>query len=162
MNLIAQELQKIVEESYQRLIEIDPEEARRRTDPRRWSPKEIIGHLIDSASNNHQRFVRAQFQDHLVFLGYNQDHWVEAQRYIDEPWTILLDLWRNFNLHLAHVIAVTPEKISSESRKKHNLHQIAWLTVPEEEPASLEYFMLDYVNHVKHHLNQIPQLQPNL
>src|SRR5437764_8545226 len=70
----------------------------------KWSPKEIIGHLIDSASNNHQRFVRAQFTDDLIFAGYEQDAWVSVQQYGRESWPLLVQLWKSFNLHLAHVM----------------------------------------------------------
>src|SRR5580765_1589333 len=70
----------------------------------KWSAKEIVGHLIDSASNNHQRFVRAQFTDDLVCAGYDQDSWVASQRYQSAPWDDLLALWVHFNLHLAPVM----------------------------------------------------------
>jgi hypothetical protein len=66
----------------------------------KWSPKQIIGHLIDSAAHNHQRFVRAQFGDDLVFSGYEQEAWVEVQRYNDEPWSQLVELWRHYNLRM--------------------------------------------------------------
>ena len=65
-----------------------------RPSPGKWSPKETIGHLIDSAANNHQRFVRAQLQDDLVFAGYAQDDWVATQKYQDASWPDLLTLWR--------------------------------------------------------------------
>src|SRR4026208_691899 len=76
----------------------------------KWSPREIIGHLIDSASNNHQRFVRAQFMDDLVFEGYEQERWVSAQHYNLEPWSMLVGLWKGYNLHLLHVMRHTPER----------------------------------------------------
>src|SRR4026207_127280 len=76
----------------------------------KWSPREIIGHLIDSASNNHQRFVRAQFMDDLVFEGYEQERWVSAQHYNLEPWSVLVGLWKGYNLHLLHVMRDTPER----------------------------------------------------
>jgi hypothetical protein len=66
----------------------------------KWSPREIIGHLIDSASNNHQRFVRAQFTDDLVFAGYEQEGWVRVQNYQGEDWTELVQLWRLYNQHI--------------------------------------------------------------
>jgi hypothetical protein len=72
-----------------------------------WSAQQIVGHLIDSAANNHQRFVRAQFTDHLDFPGYEQEQWVLAQRYESEPWPRLLDLWLAYNRHLAHVVAAS-------------------------------------------------------
>lgn len=121
----------------------------------KWSPREIIGHLIDSAANNHQRFVRAQFVDHLAFDGYDQEDWVRAENYANESWPLLIDLWRAYNVHLLHVMASTPPEQLTRSRPHHTLHLIAWQTVPEDQPVTLEYFMRDYVGHLRHHLGQI-------
>jgi len=121
----------------------------------KWSPKEIIGHLIDSASNNHGRFVRAQFSDDLVFPGYEQEKWVAAQRYADAPWEELIALWRGFNLHLARVMANAPDDVRRAPRAIHNLDQVGWKEVPRDQPATLESFMDDYVDHLEHHLGQI-------
>ena len=74
----------------------------------KWSPKEIVGHLIDSASNNHQRFVRAQFTDDLVFAGYEQEGWVRAQNYQGENWAELVQLWKLYNQHILHLMSAYP------------------------------------------------------
>jgi hypothetical protein len=132
----------------------------RRPAANKWSIKEIVGHLVDSASNNHQRFVRARFQDDLVFPGYEQDEWVAAQQYQEAPWRGLLDLWREYNLHIARVIEATPEDVRLRERRRHNLHELAWRTLPEDRPATLDYFMRDYVDHLHHHLRQISALIP--
>ena len=137
------------------LEQMSDEATRKRPQPGKWCPREIIGHLIDSASNNHQRFVRAQFQEDLVFPGYAQDAWVSAQKYRDAPWSELLELWRSFNLHIARVMEATPEEQRLRARIRHNLHELAWQPIPRDEPATLDYFMADYVAHLKHHLNQI-------
>ena len=121
----------------------------------KWSAKEIIGHLIDSASHNHQRFVRAQFKDDLVFPGYEQEEWVRVQRYNDEPWQRLVQLWWHYNSHILHVMSTVPVPTRTKLRAKHNLHQLAWKPVDEREPVTLEYFMRDYVDHLQHHLRQI-------
>jgi hypothetical protein len=134
-----------------RVTELD---SARRPRPKAWSRKEIIGHLVDSASNNHQRFVRARFQDDLVFGGYEQDDWVTAQHYQDERWSDLLALWRAFNLHLAHVMETTPEHDLLRPRARHNLHQIAWKPVSASDVVTLEWFMIDYVGHFEHHVAQ--------
>jgi hypothetical protein len=123
--------------------------------PEQWSPGEIIGHLIDSASNNHQRFVRAQFQDNLVFSGYDQNAWVVQQNYQTADWSALITLWHSFNTHLVHVIQNIPVQEATRKRHPHNLHELAWNTVPAKEPVTLAYFMDDYIGHLKHHLNQI-------
>lgn len=120
-----------------------------------WSPKQILGHLIDSAANNHARFVRAQLQDDLVFPGYEQEQWVTLQRYEMEPWTDLINLWRLYNQHLVHLIEHASIEQLTKPRVRHNLNEIAWKTVPVTEPVTLEYFMRDYVAHLKNHLQQI-------
>ena len=114
-----------------------------------------MGHLVDSASNNHQRFVRAQFQNDLVFAGYDQDAWVAVQQYHEAPWAELVAFWRLFNLHLARIMEAAPEATRLTRRDRHNLDVIGWQTVPRDRPATLEFFMSDYVGHLKHHLRQI-------
>jgi hypothetical protein len=144
-----------IETGYAQLSDISEEQSAQSPDEGKWSAKQIIGHLIDSASNNHQRFVRAQFKDDLVFEGYEQEKWVEFQNYQNTSWKDLLDLWRAYNLHIARVMENTPGDIRAAPRAKHNLFQTALYPVPENEPATLEYFMLDYIKHLKQHLEQI-------
>ena len=123
-----------------------------------WSCKEILGHLIDSAANNHQRFVRAQFTDHLDFPGYDQEQWVAAQSYSGEPWLSLVEFWRAYNTHLLHTVSVIPPQILTERRTRHSLDQIAFKMVDRKTPATLEYLIRDYLDHLKHHLSQIWRL----
>lgn len=149
------DLEKAVEAAFRSLSALPEEAAARRPAPGKWSPKEIIGHLIDSAANNHQRFVRAQFQDDLVFAGYAQDEWVAAQRYQDAPWGELLELWRAYNRHIARLIEAMPDEARMRERRRHNLHQVAFRTVPPDSSTTLDYFMRDYVLHLHHHLRQI-------
>src|SRR5262245_57257735 len=103
MQEIADELRATLREARPVLLELDERASARRPAPDKWCPRELVGHLIDSAANNHQRFVRARFQDDLVFPGYDQDAWVEVQRYRDAPWGELVELWHGLNLHLARV-----------------------------------------------------------
>lgn len=138
-----------------RLREIDPEQSRRKSSPDNWAPIEILGHLIDSAANNHQRFVRAQFTDDLVFPGYEQEGWVSVQKYRDASWTDLIQLWSSYNLHLAHLAASIPADTLTKSRATHNLDQIAFKVVDKSDATTLEYFIRDYVDHLQHHLDQI-------
>ncbi len=149
------DFRRLVVQSAGALREITEADSARRPAPGKWSPREIVGHLFDSASNNHQRFVRALCQDDRVFAGYDQDAWVAAQRYQDAPWPALVELWRAYNLHLAHVMLATPEAARLRVHRRHNIHQIAWKTVPPGEPATLDYFMRDYVGHLRHHLAQL-------
>jgi hypothetical protein len=127
-----------------RLRELTERRASERPGPGKWSPKEILGHLVDSASNNHQRFVRAQLAPSLRIGGYDQAGWVAAQRYADREWTDLVELWASYNRHLAHVIAAIPEDRRQVSCE-----------IGEDPPVTLEYVVLDYVGHIHHHLRQI-------
>ena len=111
--------------------------------PDKWSRKEILGHLIDSAVNNMHRFVRMQFMDRLEFPGYEQDNWVDASRYSERAWPDLVALWKSLNQHLVHMIRhVDPHAL-----------QHTWLG-PEGE-VTLEFVIVDYPKHMKHHIDQI-------
>ncbi len=114
-----------------------------------WSRKQLVGHLIDSASNNHQRFVRVTLQSQLNFPGYDQNGNVRAQNFQHAPWPLLVSLWRSYNQFLAHVIAHLPE----------NKLQTAF-RIGVENPVTLEFLATDYVTHLSHHLSQMGVQQP--
>lgn len=152
---IADDLRRAVAGALDHLHAIPAETAARRPAPGKWAPAEIIGHLIDSASNNHGRFVRARFRDDLRFGGYDQDAWVDAQGYRRAHWPDLLDLWCALNLHIARVMETTPPGILDAPRADHDLDRIAWEVVPADQPVTLAYFMRDYIAHLRHHLRQI-------
>ena len=149
------DFRQTIETASNQLIQITPEHSQLPRAVGKWSPKEIIGHLIDSASNNHQRFVRAQFTDDLVFSGYEQEGWVRVQNYQGEEWTELVQLWRSYNQHILHLMSRVPEETRMKLRYKHNLHQLASESLSEAEPVTLDWFMRDYVDHMKKHLKQI-------
>ena len=109
-----------------------------------WSRKQILGHLIDSAGNNHQRFVRAQLQREMTFPPYVQDRWVAAQGCDEREWEDLVDLWRAYNRHLLHVA----------SRIPHDALDNVCI-VADNEPSTLRHHVIDYVVHLRHHLRQI-------
>jgi hypothetical protein len=149
------ELLTTIDRAVPALRALDEALTARRPAPKRWSKREILGHLIDSASNNHQRFVRARWQADLVFQGYAQDDWVDLQGYAEAPWAELVDLWALLNRHLARVMSRVPEAIRSRPRERHNLDRVAYRPVAIDRPATLDYFMADYVDHLCHHLDQI-------
>jgi hypothetical protein len=151
----ARELLTTVDRVAPRLAAMEEADTGRRPAPGKWSPREIVGHLIDSASNNHQRFVRAVFQDDLVFPGYMQDDWVAVQAYQDAPWTELVTLWASFNRHLARVMGRIPASVRTKPHTRHSFDRMAFRPVPAGEPSTLEYFMDDYVRHLRHHLAQM-------
>ncbi|HEU4649175.1 MAG TPA: DinB family protein [Gemmatimonadales bacterium] len=137
------------------LGQVPAADACRRPAPGKWSASEIIGHLVDSATNNHRRFVVAQLQPDLVFSGYDQDAWVRVQAYADEDWPGLAELWVALNRHLIHVVDAMPREDLLRPRPVHNLDEIAWQPVPRSEPTTLAYFVADYVAHLEHHLAQL-------
>jgi len=123
--------------------------------PKKWTRKEILGHLIDSTAVNHARFVSAQLSDELVFSTYDQDDWVKVQNYKKASWNDLITLWVAYNKQLLFVIDSIPEEIAEEPRDVHNLDEICYQETPADEPVSLEYLIEDYYDHMQHHLEQI-------
>lgn len=109
-----------------------------------WSRKQVIGHLIDSASNNHQRFVRAMVQGALEFPRYDQDGNVRVQAVQEADWLLLVSLFASYNRYLAHVIARIPEE---------SLGTVC--RIGDGEPVTLGFLAEDYLVHLKHHLGQI-------
>lgn len=149
------DFRQTIDAASKQLVQISPEQSKLPRAEGKWSPKEIIGHLIDSASNNHQRFVRAQFTDDLVFDGYEQEGWIRVQNYQGEAWLELIQLWKSYNQHILHLMSLVPEETRMKLRYKHNLHQIASDSLSKDEPVTLDWFMRDYVDHMKKHLKQI-------
>ena len=144
MHETAKELRRTLLKASPMLALIEDREASLKSSPNVWSKKEILGHLIDSAGNNQQKFVRAMAEKRLDFVGYQQNHWVDSQKYNDRNWQDLLILWSALNLHLAHVIEnVAPEVLTNE------------ITIDDAGSFTLEFIMKDYVGHLKHHLRQI-------
>ena len=153
---VVADFRRTVEQFASSLLALDAGERDRRVSgDEGWTPKQIVGHLVDSAANNHRRFVLGQFTDDLVFDGYAQEDWVRAQSYDAADWEALVALWRSYNLHLAHVMSSASEEVLRRERAAHTLDRIAFKAVAADRPATLEYLMRDYVGHLKHHLRQI-------
>ena len=154
----ANRLNGIVSREMSWLQAIDEEKATQSFDGDSWSAKEVIGHLIDSACNNHRRFVKGIKLDHLEFDGYNQEFWVRTQDYQSLSWLFLLQLWRDYNVLLAHVIAALPEEKVLEMRSRHSFDKMAYKTIPKSQSSNLAYLIEDYIDHLLHHLKQIESL----
>ena len=148
-------LYAIVDESVSRMLAIPEEIAARPRAPGKWSRKEILGHLIDSAVNNQVRFVRAQMQSDLVFDGYDQNAWVRVQRYQERPWSDLVQTWRAYNAQIAAIIRSTPAAELDRPRSPHSLEQIGFRPLPADAEATLGFLMRDYIAHLQHHLRQV-------
>lgn len=139
-------LEQAVNAAVERWEDLPEQTLRFRPSQDAWSIKEIIGHLIDSASNNHQRWVRLQLTEELTFPNYGQDniHWVRIQNYQDRSWTELLNLWRHFNNQLAYIMhSVDPSCLSH-----------VWLADPKTHYTLFD-LMTDYLRHLVDHLDQI-------
>jgi hypothetical protein len=141
---VGRELRETVDATLPKLRSISDRQADQPRAPGKWSPKQIIGHLIDSAANNHQRFVRAQQGTELALPGYEQDLWVRCQHYADRSWEDVTNLWHAYNLHLAHVIGQIPEG-----------RRTVPCTIGSNPPVTLAFLAHDYVRHLRHHLAQI-------
>ena len=109
-----------------------------------WSPKEELGHLIDSAVNNHLRFVRASLDGEFAGPGYDQDGWVRAHGYHDWQWETLIDAWRQHNAALVQAI-----------RRIREGRLAAPCVIGQAAPVTLRFIIEDYVLHMQHHLDHI-------
>ena len=141
---IADKLTETINKAVPQLQEISDEAAAERPGGGKWSPKEIIGHLVDSAINNNVRFIRLQEISLLEIPGYNQDFWVKGQAWQFSSWRELIDLWANFNRHLAFTIRAMPASVLQHKCR-----------INDREPVTLEFLVTDYLSHLKHHLLQV-------
>lgn len=144
---IADGIRKTVEDFIERNKNLDEAAASQKPHSEKWSRKEILGHLIDSASNNHQRFVRAQYEKNAHFLSYEQQEWVRSQRYGSRSWTELLEFWKSYNLHLAHIIENMPIDCLEVSGTLGSYGQV-----------TIGYIVVDYLGHMQHHIRQIDRM----
>lgn len=139
-------------EILQSLIEMVPDRIRDLSDEimsehafGKWSRREILGHLCDSAVNNQARFIRAQYEQPLVVPGYNQDQWARLQGYHDMDTEDILVLWTIQNSHLLKIV----ERISDESMESLTCQ------VETGAPVTLSQLLNQYLDHQSHHLEQI-------
>jgi len=144
VNDLADRLTAVLQSVPQRLGEIPDAEASREPGPGRWSKKEILGHLIDSAANNHQRIVRTLIEPGIDFPAYRQESWVSVQGYGTEAWADIVYLWLLLNRHLLHIIRTIPESGFS--------HECA---VGGKPPMALAILIAGYMDHLDHHLGQV-------
>jgi hypothetical protein len=148
MRATADHLRQTAETAVPLLHALTPAQACANPYPPKWSKAEILGHLIDSACNNHQKFVRVMAQPHLVFPGYAQNHWTAVQHYNDADWSLLVNLFHLYNTHLADVIE------HADPATLNNTITVEGAQGPAG-PFTLRFIMADYIEHMKHHLRQI-------
>lgn len=144
MKSTAADLEKTINLHLSNLKDITEEEYSLKPSPVKWSKKEILGHLIDSAQSNIRRFVVAQYEEN-PFIKYNQDKWVSIANY--QQWDIqdIINLWYLLNKQVCHILNNTPEDMYNRTSQTDALHSIEWLAA-------------DYVKHLRHHLHVILKL----
>jgi len=144
MQTVIEDLQRAVDEAAAEFAQLNDAQTSAPLASDKWSRKQLLGHLIDSAANNHQRFIRAQFDGPHAFPGYEQESWVERNGYADAAWSDLVALWQAYNLHLLRIMArIPPDKLDVAC------------TVGDSAPMTLGFIAEDYVRHLRHHLQQI-------
>ena len=139
-------------ESLRRLLDTVPSELAALSDataalkpaPEKWSPKEELGHLLDSAANNHQRIVRTLIEDQPAMPGYEQQRWVQVHCYQQRDWRELIDLWAALNRQLLTAVA----SVTDSGWKRT-------CTIAGSEPVTLRFVLEDYLAHMSHHLAHI-------
>ncbi|HEY2390956.1 MAG TPA: DinB family protein [Candidatus Angelobacter sp.] len=143
---IASDLGRTIAQAKPLLLKLNNADTSTRPSANKWAKKEILGHLLDSASNNHQRFVRATLQGtpDFTFPGYDQNPLVDLQKFSEVDWIFLVDFWASYNRFLAHVINSLPADVANIT-----------CHIGNNAPATLGWIAEDYVAHLKHHLNQI-------
>ncbi|WP_256002111.1 MULTISPECIES: DinB family protein [Pedobacter] len=136
-------LERLTEIIPKLLREVDEAALSDKPNAAKWSKKEIIGHLIDSAANNHQRFVRGQFED-TPRITYDQVLWNIANRYQDVNITQLITFWESYNKQLVSLLRNIP------GDKLNNC-----IDTGGEYPLTIAFLIEDYVEHMEHHLKQV-------
>lgn len=152
IELISQEISDLVNEWETILRKLPEEIISQRRNSQNRTIKQIVGHIIDSTSNNTQRIVHLQYQSSpLIFPNYatfgNNDRWIAIQNYQNEDWETLVQLWKYSLLHISHVI----KNVKADKMKN------VWLSGPVEK-VTLEEMIIDFPRHLKLHLSEIAEL----
>ncbi len=144
---IIKRLKSNIEYVSSKFLNTPEEELRRKPAPNKWSKKELLGHLIDSAANNHHRFIKAQFLPSPMFVeGYAQNDWVQVQKYNEKDSQALLNLWIVYNEHIIFIMQNTPDKNLETKLNPEDAF---------ENADTLFLLMKDYFDHLDHHFKQI-------
>jgi len=146
MHTTPSELEVLINDYLVQLNSISEEQFSEKTSPIKWSKKEIIGHLIDSAQNNIRRFIVAQYEDNPT-ITYNQDKWVTICNYQHMGSSLVIQLWYLLNIQIISILKNTPEETAQRTSSTGDIHTIEWLAE-------------DYIKHLKHHIHYALGLQP--
>ena len=144
MKTIAEKIRLAVTQAEPVLSGISPDSASEKEHPASWSKKEILGHLIDSAANNHQRFVRGAQNVAVDFPPYDQNRWVEIQQYNKMDWPDLIGLFVRYNLHISRVLETLPQDVLDNP-----------CNIGKGNTVALRFVIEDYLRHLQHHIEKI-------
>jgi hypothetical protein len=140
---LAQLLRQTIDREIPGLRALSDEQAGRAPKPGAWSPKQELGHLIDSAANNHMRFVVTSVEGGYEGAGYPQDRWVEVHGYQDLAWLDIVELWFRYNVLIAQLVARLPEE------------RMDCRCVVGSTAVTLRFLIEDYVQHLQHHVDHV-------
>ena len=137
-------LQQLIDRLPARLQSLPSDKVESKPASDKWSAKEELGHLLDSAANNHQRIVRAQLEEHPAMPGYDGDAWVALHQYQRRDWPSLIERWTALNRQLLAAAEAVPD--SGWSRT---------LTIADSAPLTLQFVFDDYIHHMLEHLRHM-------
>jgi hypothetical protein len=146
MKKTIEELESIIEKYKPLFRNIEDDLWQTKPLPGKWSKKEELGHLIDSAQSNIRRFIVGQYEDQ-PYIVYQQDKWVAISNYQNYSVTDLVDLWSLINKHICIILKNTSDENASRLVKTQEIHSIEWLAA-------------DYNRHLLHHLHHILDMEP--
>ncbi len=143
---------RLVEDYNNELQLLDSSKTGIKEKPEKWTKKEVLGHLIDSAINNYTRFVNLQYNPSLGFTRYDQDKWVEIRKYNESNWDEIRTTWYLLNKAIVYVISTIPEeRYKDEVRGGEEII----FKEPENCNVTTEYLISDYYDHLGHHMKTI-------
>jgi|AGTN01.1.fsa_nt_gi hypothetical protein len=149
LSIYTNEIKNVIDEWEQKLLLLPEDVITERQNHQNRTVKQLLGHLVDSASNNHQRMIRLQYNENLVFPDYTQDNdrWIAIQDYQHADWKDLVQLWKFFNLHIIHLIeAVDKSKLNNYWNDFEGIK------------VTLADMIKGYPSHLNLHINDIREL----
>lgn len=150
-----QQIYDIIIQAIPKLRELTPQDFMWKPAPDKWAKSEILGHLIDSAFVNFQRFISVGSENRLIFSPYEQEHWVRRNDYINYRTNDLIQIWANTNSHLGEMLDNIPDEVLYRKTTDHNFDRICMNLLEAGTSSSLNYLIWDYLDHMEHHLKQI-------
>lgn len=146
---ISERVEKLISAWEVKLLQLPIEIRTDRINNQNRTIKQIMGHMIDSACNNHQRIVRLQYNKELTFPDYREDNdtWIDIQKYQNEDWSLMINLWKFYNLHISHLFINVDESCLTN-----------YWTDSEGSKVTLHEMIEGYLVHLELHLFEINDL----